>query len=183
MASTVNHMTAEQTAQAFKALSDMAGKGVVSMEELRGQLGDAGLKGAFKIAADAMGMTTMELNKFVADGKLMSEDFIPKFAAQLKKEFAGGMKDATESLTSRLNRMNNAFLEIKLTLGELFMPIIQGTIKVITSLTNFVREHAVAIYIVDAVSKINAASPIIKYFFISLIKAFLLLGVIGNFLI
>jgi len=103
MASTVNHMSAQQTAQAFKALSDMAGKGVVSMEELRGQLGDAGLKGAFGIAADAMGMTTMELNKFVADGKLMSEDFIPKFAAQLKKEFAGGMDAAGESLTQHIH--------------------------------------------------------------------------------
>lgn len=145
MASTVNHMSAQQTAQAFKALSDMAGKGIVSMEELRGQLGDAGLKGAFKIAADAMGMTTMQLNKFVADGKLMSEDFIPKFAAQLKKEFAGGMDAAGESLTSQLNRMNNAFLEIKLTLGELLMPVILTVIDAIRSLTNFVKEHAVAI--------------------------------------
>jgi hypothetical protein len=41
--------------------------------------------------------------------------------------------------------LEEIFPEIKLTLGELFMPIIQGTIKVITSLTNFVREHAVAI--------------------------------------
>lgn len=145
MASTVNHMSAQQTAQAFKALSDMAGKGVVSMEELRGQLGDAGLKGAFKIAADAMGMTTMQLNKFVADGKLMSEDFIPKFAAQLKKEFVGGMDAAGESLTSQLNRMNNAFLEIKLTLGELLMPVILTVIDAIRSLTDFVKDHAGAI--------------------------------------
>jgi tape measure domain-containing protein len=145
MASTVNHMSAQQTAQAFKALSDMAGKGVVSMEELRGQLGDAGLKGAFKIAADAMQMTTKDLNKFVSDGKLMAEDFIPKFAAQLKKEFVGGMDAAGESLTSQLNRMNNAFLEIKLTLGELLMPVILTVIDAISSFTNFVREHAVAI--------------------------------------
>jgi tape measure domain-containing protein len=145
MASTVNHMSAQQTAQAFKALSDMAGKGVVSMEELRGQLGDAGLRGAFKIAADAMQMTTKDLNKFVSDGKLMAEDFIPKFAAQLKKEFVGGMDAAGESLTSQLNRMNNAFLEIKLTLGELLMPVILTVVDTISSFTNFVREHADAI--------------------------------------
>jgi hypothetical protein len=75
----------------------------------------------------------------------MSEDFIPKFAAQLKKEFAGGMDAAGESLTSQLNRMNNAFLEIKLTLGELLMPVILTVIDAIRSLTNFVKEHAVAI--------------------------------------
>ena len=141
MASTVNHMSAQQTAQAFKALSDMAGKGVVSMEELRGQLGDAGLKGAFGIAAKAMDMTTMELNKFVSDGKLMAEDFIPKFAAQLKTEFAGGMSAATESLTSKLNLMNNSILELKLTLGELFMPVIQGAIDLLMGFANFVRDN------------------------------------------
>jgi hypothetical protein len=81
----------------------------------------------------------------MADGKLMSEEFLPKFAAQLKTEFAGGMDAATQSLSANLNRMNNAFLEIKLTLGELLMPVIQGVISLVTDFTNFVKDHAVAI--------------------------------------
>jgi hypothetical protein len=92
-----------------------------------------------------MNMTTSELDKFMADGKLMSEEFLPKFAAQLKTEFAGGMDAATQSLSANLNRMNNAFLELKLTVGELFMPVIQGAISLITGFTDFVKEHAVAI--------------------------------------
>jgi tape measure domain-containing protein len=144
MASTVMHLTAEQSEGAFRALEQMLSKGKVSAEELRGQLGER-IPGAFQIAARAMGMTTSELDKFMSQGLLMSEDFLPKFAAQLKLEFAGGMSAASESLSANLNRMNNAFLEIKLTLGELLMPVILTVIDAIRSLTNFVKEHAVAI--------------------------------------
>jgi len=144
MASTVMHLTAEQSEGAFRALEQMLSKGKVSAEELRGQLGER-IPGAFQIAARAMGMTTSELDKFMSQGKLMSEDFLPKFAAQLKLEFAGGMSAASESLSANLNRMNNAFLEIKLTLGELLMPVILTVLDAIRSLTNFVKEHAVAI--------------------------------------
>jgi tape measure domain-containing protein len=144
MASTVMHLSAEQSEGAFRALEQMLSKGKVSAEELRGQLGER-IPGAFQIAARSMNMTTMELDKFMADGKLMSEEFLPKFAAQLKTEFAGGMDAATQSLNANLNRMNNAFLEIKLTLGELLMPVIQGAISLVTDFTNFVKDHAVAI--------------------------------------
>jgi tape measure domain-containing protein len=144
MASTVMHLSAEQSEGAFRALEQMLSKGKVSAEELRGQLGER-IPGAFQIAARSMNMTTSELDKFMADGKLMSEEFLPKFAAQLKTEFAGGMDAATQSLSANLNRMNNAFLELKLTVGELFMPVIQGAISLITGFTDFVKEHAVAI--------------------------------------
>jgi len=144
MASTVMHLSAEQSEGAFRALEQMLSKGKVSAEELRGQLGER-IPGAFQIAARAMGMTTSELDKFMSQGLLMSEDFLPKFAAQLKLEFAGGMSAASESLSANLNRMNNAFLEIKLTLGELLMPVILTVLDAIRSLTDFVKEHAVAI--------------------------------------
>jgi len=42
----------------------MASKGVVSMEELRGQLGEA-LPGALQAAASGMGVTTVDLIKLV----------------------------------------------------------------------------------------------------------------------
>jgi len=118
----------------------MLSKGKVSAEELRGQLGER-IPGAFQIAARSMNMTTSELDKFMADGKLMSEEFLPKFAAQLKTEFAGGMDAATQSLSANLNRMNNSFLELKYTIGELFMPVIQVSISLIKGFVNFVKEN------------------------------------------
>lgn len=76
----------EEVKRGLEAVSQIASKGVVSMEEIRQQLAEA-IPGATNIAARAMGMTTAEFNKMVASGKLLSSDFLPKFAAQLKTEF------------------------------------------------------------------------------------------------
>ncbi|MFD3263328.1 tape measure protein [Phenylobacterium ferrooxidans] len=76
----------EQVQRGLEAISQVASKGVVSMEEIRQQLAEA-IPGATNIAARAMGMGTAEFNKMVGAGKLLAEDFLPKFAAQLKSEF------------------------------------------------------------------------------------------------
>jgi tape measure domain-containing protein len=76
----------EEVKRGLEAVSQIASKGVVSMEEIRQQLAEA-IPGATNIAARAMGMTTAEFNKTVAAGKLLSSEFLPKFAAQLRSEF------------------------------------------------------------------------------------------------
>jgi hypothetical protein len=116
----------------------MLSKGKVQAEELRGQLGER-IPGAFQIAARAMGMTTSELDKFMSEGKLMAEEFLPKFSEQLKREFAGGVDAARESVTSNLNRMNNSWLELKYTLGELFWPAIIGVTQGIRSFVDMAK--------------------------------------------
>lgn len=142
MASTVMHLSAEQSEGAFLALTQMMSKGKVQAEELRGQLGER-IPGAFQIAARAMNMTTGELDKFMQDGKLLSEEFLPKFAMQLKTEFAGGMEVAGQSLTANLNRMNTAFFELKTTVGEVLMPVIKGFISAILVISKWISENKV----------------------------------------
>ena len=85
-AGTALNRTEEQRGRAMEAVSQIASKGIVSQEEIRQQLAEA-IPGASQIAARAMGLTTQEFNKMVESGKLLSEDFLPKFAAQLQKEF------------------------------------------------------------------------------------------------
>lgn len=94
------------------ALSQMASKGKVQAEELRGQLGER-LPGAFQIAARAMGMTTAALDKFMADGKLFSEDFLPKFGAQMHKEFGVASQKAATMAQAALNQLSSAWTEAK----------------------------------------------------------------------
>lgn len=86
-ASTVLGLSGQKTELVLMALEQMVSKGVVSMEELRRQLGDS-LPGAFELGAKAMGMTLQEFNKFVASGKLMTDEFLPKFARTLKETYA-----------------------------------------------------------------------------------------------
>jgi tape measure domain-containing protein len=83
-ASTVLGMKADETKGSLLALAQMASKGTVSAEELRGQLVER-LPGAFGIAARAMKVSQQELGKMLEGGKIMAADFLPKFAAEMKR--------------------------------------------------------------------------------------------------
>jgi len=101
-------LTNEQVQGTFLALSQMMSKGVVSMEELRRQLGDR-IPGAFQLAAKSMGMTEAALNKMVSEGKLASDVFLPKFAAELDKAFGNHQNEKIESLQASVNRLSTEF--------------------------------------------------------------------------
>jgi len=105
-ASTVMGLSAEQTQGALLALQQMMSKGTVQSEELRGQLGER-LPGAFAIAARAVGKTTAELGKMLESGQVMSDEFLPKFAAELKRSVSADLPAATRSMNAEINRMKN----------------------------------------------------------------------------
>ncbi|MCY1648186.1 tape measure protein [Caulobacter sp. SL161] len=108
-AGTVLNLSQEKQKSAMEAISQIANKGLVSQEELRQQLAEA-LPGAYQVAARAMGLTTQEFGKLVDSGKLLSEDFLPKFAAQLSREF-GPKIDA--ALTTPIGQARLAFADFK----------------------------------------------------------------------
>src|SRR5574337_802789 len=103
------------TQGALLAVSQMVSKGTVSMEELRGQLGER-LPGAFQIAAQAMGVTTSELDKLVSSGKVTAEEFLPKFAAGLRATF--GDTTQVDGFAASLNRMQTAVSEAFVMIGK-----------------------------------------------------------------
>ena len=127
--------TPQQTQGALLALEQMISKGVVSMEELRRQLGNA-LPGAFEIGAKAMNMTTAEFNKFVKEGKMVSSVFVPKFIKALKEEFGGGFVEATKSMDFALNNLETRWQMLQRTLfkGQLG----EGMTAFIRALTKFI---------------------------------------------
>lgn len=96
----------------FRAFGQMISKGKVQAEELRGQVGER-LPGAFKMAAEAMGMSTAELDKFMADGKLVAEDLLPKLEKVMNEKFAGAAKNAADTLQGSLNNMYSEWEQFK----------------------------------------------------------------------
>lgn len=76
-------LESEAVAGALNALGQMAAKGVVSMEELRQQLGDR-LPGAFGLVAQGLGITQAELVKLVESGNLASRDLFPALTKALR---------------------------------------------------------------------------------------------------
>lgn len=105
-------LSADATSGALNALGQMAAKGVVSLEELRQQLGDR-MPGALSAAAKGLGLTEAELIKLVESGSLAARDFFPAFAQGLKD-----MHGSTEGLIPTWNRFKNLLTETAQGVGD-----------------------------------------------------------------
>lgn len=116
-AGTVLGLSADDMSGALLALSQMASKGTVSSEELRGQLGER-LPGAFNIAAKAMGVTTAELGKMLEQGQVLASDFLPKFAEEMHRVFGPEAANASNNLRANLNRLQTAITDLFLAAGK-----------------------------------------------------------------
>lgn len=104
------NLSTENTLGVLTAVQQIAGKGVVSMEELRLQLGDR-LPGAMQIAARSMNMPMAEFMKMVASGELLSEVFLPRFAEELRRSSAAGVEFARNSPAAEFERLKTAVFE------------------------------------------------------------------------
>ena len=127
-AATSMQLPATNVELTFKALEQIAGKGTVSMEELRQQLGDH-LPGAFEIAAKSMGMTTREFYDMVSEGKVLSSEFLPKFAAALKNELGGSALEASTQLRASINRLNTDLMDSSDAWGSYLSPSVQQGVE------------------------------------------------------
>lgn len=123
-AGTALNRSSEQQKRGLEAVSQIASKGTVSLEELRGQLAEA-IPGAVQIAARAMNMTTGELMDLVAQGELASDVFLPRFAAQLRQEFGPAIEAAMNTPLGRARReiaeTQNALFDLEAAAGQGFL--------------------------------------------------------------
>jgi tape measure domain-containing protein len=128
-------LNSEQTQGTLLALAQMISKGTVSMEELRQQLGER-LPGAMKIFADGLGVSTEELNKMIASGKVMATDALPKFAARLNDVYK--TTEPMKGLQAAVNRLSNTFTEAVQggAVGKFFEAIVNGATAAIGVVEN-----------------------------------------------
>lgn len=127
-AATSMQLSTERVQLVFKALEQISGKGTVSMEELRQQLGDS-LPGAFEIAAQSMGMTTRAFYDAVANGEVLSSEFLPKFAKAIKEQLGGSAEEASTQLRASLNRLNTDLMDSSNAWGTLLQPSVQKGVE------------------------------------------------------
>lgn len=107
----------EEIKRALTALSQMASKGQVMSEELKGQLAEA-LPGATQAFAKALGLTEKQLFDKMKNGDVKASDALPKFAKELGAQInsRGGWKaiqDSTQTMLGNLkNTWNNSLTDI-----------------------------------------------------------------------
>ena len=135
-------LSAEQTEGALIAIEQMISKGKVSAEELRGQLGER-LPGAFQLAAQAMQMTTAELDKALASGQVMAEDLLPRLADALMQRFAPAAERAAQGPAAAMARLRAAWQSFWVTVADDGAYRSMGALA--TEITRAIRENEGAV--------------------------------------
>lgn len=104
-------LTPDKAERVIYAFGQMASKGQIMSEELKGQLGDV-LPGALAIFAKAAGMSVKEFSKAMEDGEFVGSKFrdtFAKVADELMKRFGTGAQAAGKSLQGLLNTVQGDF--------------------------------------------------------------------------
>lgn len=99
----------ESTSRALKAIEQIASKGQVYAEELKGQLGEA-LPGAMNIAATSMGMTVERMFEEMEKGTISAEKFFAVFNQGIQINFP---VDRVDSARAEVARLTNAWQDFQ----------------------------------------------------------------------
>lgn len=158
--------------RASVAIQQMVGKGVVSMEELRQQLGEA-VPTAMKDMADQMGVSMAELAKMVQTGTLKAEPALNKMFLRMQVNNSGAAKEMMNTwvgmtaqlktqwdLTAKLIADSGFSTEVKRVIDDLtralgsqegraaaigFGHALSDAVTTLVSLGKFLNEHATLI--------------------------------------
>lgn len=100
----------EEIKRALTALSQMAGKGQIMAEELKGQLAEA-VPGMVQVFAKATGKTEQELFDAMKKGALKSADTLQKVTQELNKQITakGGWEAISGSTQAQLGNLKNSW--------------------------------------------------------------------------
>lgn len=145
--SSVYRLSGEAVNSTFLAISQMASKGTVSMEELRKQLANA-LPGSFQLAARSLGMTTKELEKAVRSGSVSATRMLKAMSDEIQRTY----KDfkLPKDLNTALIQFADSFKKLQLSFTEgAYSGILRG---IIVALTNFLKVLTVVLPTLTAIA-------------------------------
>jgi tape measure domain-containing protein len=152
-------LSSQRATLAIDALGQIASKGVVSMEELRQQLGDS-VPGALSLTAKGLGIADAELIKLVESGKLASRDFFPAFTKGLQT-----LTGETDGIQASWNRFKTSLTLVAQAIGDAgFIQVLTVAIKglgaALSGVALVVGTFAEAVFL--AAKGVAAAALVIK---------------------
>lgn len=95
--------TDEQLNRVSIAITQMAGKSVIQMEELRQQLGEH-MPTAMQLMARSMGISVAELSKIVATGTLDARSSLQKLSEEMERTYGGASYRMMQSFAGQLSQ-------------------------------------------------------------------------------
>jgi tape measure domain-containing protein len=100
------------------AVSQSMGKGKLQGEELM-QMVENGIP-VWQLLSKALGKTVPELQKMSSEGKLISQDVLPKLFAQMSKDYGGSMIKQSQTLTGVMSSLKD---NVKMLSGTAMEPL------------------------------------------------------------
>lgn len=157
-ASTKNtKLEGQATREIFLAVAEAGGKMQLSGEAINGTLAafrqiasgatlqteelnqiSERIPGTFQIAARALGVSTGEVKALVAEGKVATSDFLPKFAAELRKTFG---TSATTEIRNYRSGFQELTQELKIMARDGFTPVAESASNAASAIATFVKSR------------------------------------------
>jgi tape measure domain-containing protein len=141
-------LTAEESGFVYRALTQIASKGKVSMEEVRRQMAEQ-MPNALRLMASGMGVSIEKFEEMAKQGKLISMEVLPNFARAVHKDVIGVLDEMTNNMQANQNRMNNAFKDMA---DQLFK---SGLNKAVTAffqtMTILIKDNQGALKVLSAI--------------------------------
>ena len=133
----------EQANGILLAATQVFGKGKVSAEELRGQIGER-LPGAVALFAKSMNRTTAELDKGLEEGVISVEEFV-NFSNGLFDQFGADAKKIGDSSAEAGLRLDNNLKELQRNIGMFLQPLGAEFQKVFSEIVGYINAAIVAL--------------------------------------
>ena len=172
----VNNLTSDQMNAVFTAMTQIMNKGKFTAEELQNQLGER-LPAAVALMAQALGVTTAELNKMMEQGQVLAtEETVLAFANAAGEMFGKQLPAALQSLSAEMGRFENDLDKVALAFAE---GVIPGVREALNSFNAFVNSTAGQEFFVNLGTAVGQAVQAIGW----LIENFETLYQIGTTLI
>lgn len=116
-ASSKSGANSEGLKRASIAIQQMSGKGVISMEELRQQLGEA-IPTAMQLMADASGMRMGEMVKLISTGAMESKSALDELFKEMAFSSMGAAEAMANTLEGLKNRIGNDLIMLAKEVGD-----------------------------------------------------------------
>ena len=129
----------------LRAFTQIISKGTVQSEELKGQVGER-LPGAFKKAADSLGLTTAQLQKALEQGEIQSADFVKAFGKYMlqyeedAKIIASSPAEAGARLEVALVDLNNRIGPVFASLGAQFQDFATAAVNALIPVIDYLNQ-------------------------------------------
>ncbi|MFZ9737742.1 MAG: tape measure protein [Prochlorotrichaceae cyanobacterium] len=133
----------QQQQQMFVAVQQVLGKGKLSAEEVRGQLGEIPALAFQQTLASSLGVNLQQLDKLLSTGQLQSDALFK--VAQAYESANAQMAGASETATAALARFDNAIVQLQRSVGAEFLAVQTQGAKAFTSALNGITNAIPAI--------------------------------------